>query len=44
VEKLAMVGAQLARQLNLTPSAVSKLISRGRHDPVSKDVATELFD
>jgi putative transposase len=44
VEKLAMVGAQLARQLNLTASAVSKLISRGRHDPVSKDIATELFD
>jgi DNA-binding MarR family transcriptional regulator len=39
-----MVGAQLARQLNLTPSAVSKLISRGRHDLVSKDIASELFD
>ena len=44
VEKLAMVGAQLARQLSLTPSAVSKLVSRGRYDPVSKDIATELFD
>ncbi len=44
VEKLAMVGAQLARQLNITASAVSKLISRGRHDPVSKDIATKLFD
>jgi hypothetical protein len=44
VEKLAMVGAQLARQLSLTPSAVSKLVIRGRHDPVSKDIASELFD
>lgn len=44
VEKLGMVGAQLARQLNLTPSAVSKLINRGRHDPVSKGIATELLD
>ena len=44
VERLGMIGAQLARQLNLTPSAVSKLISRGRCDPVSKDIATELFD
>jgi hypothetical protein len=44
VEKLSMVGAQLARQLSLTPSAVSQLVIRGRHDPVSKDIATELFD
>jgi REP element-mobilizing transposase RayT len=44
MERLGMIGAQLARQLNLTPSAVSKLISRGRRDPVSKDIANELFD
>jgi len=44
VERLRLVGAQLARQMNLTPSAVSKLISRGRRDPVSKDIATKLFD
>jgi REP element-mobilizing transposase RayT len=44
VERLGMIGAKLARHLNLTPSAVSKLISRGRSDPVSKDIATELFD
>jgi len=43
VERLRMVGAQLARELNLTPSAVSKLINRGRHDPVSKGISTELF-
>ena len=44
VERLGMIGAKLARQLNLTPSAVSKLISRGRRDPVSNDIAAELFD
>jgi hypothetical protein len=42
--KLGIIGAELAREFNLTPSAVSKLISRGRHDSVSKDIATELFD
>jgi REP element-mobilizing transposase RayT len=44
VERLGMVGAKLARQLNLTPSAVSKLINRGRRDPVSKYIAAKLFD
>ena len=44
VQRLGIVGAQLARQLNLTASAVSKLISRGRHDSVSKDIACELLD
>jgi hypothetical protein len=36
----------LARSLRIEPDpfAVSKLISRGHHDPVSKDIATELFD
>jgi hypothetical protein len=39
-----LVSAQLARQYSLTPSAVSSLVSRGHHDLVSKDIATELFD
>jgi hypothetical protein len=44
VQKLAMVGGLLAHKLNLTFSAVNKLISHGRHNPVSKDIAAELFD
>jgi hypothetical protein len=30
--------------LSLTLSVVSKYLSRSRQDPVSKDIATELFD
>ena len=44
VEKLAMVGAQIARQLNITASAVSKLVSRGRQDRASKEIETKLFN
>jgi hypothetical protein len=44
VEKLAMVGSQFARQLNLIASTVNKLVSLGRHNPVSKDIVIELFD
>jgi REP element-mobilizing transposase RayT len=41
--KLGIIGAELSRQLNLTPSAVSKLISRGRQDSVSKELETQLL-
>jgi hypothetical protein len=43
VGKLGIIGAELSRQLNLTPSAVSKLISRGSHDSVSKELETHLL-
>jgi hypothetical protein len=39
-----MFGTRLASQLNLTASAVSQLVRGGRNDPVSIDIATELFE
>jgi REP element-mobilizing transposase RayT len=44
VDQLMIHGAEVARQLDLSTSAVSKLASRGRSDPISKEVARELFD
>jgi REP element-mobilizing transposase RayT len=43
-DQLMIHGAEVARQLDLSTSAVSKLASRGRSDPISKEVARELFD
>jgi REP element-mobilizing transposase RayT len=44
VDQLMIHGAEVARRLNLSASAVSKLTSRGRSDPISKAVAGVLFD
>ena len=44
VDQLMVYGAEVARQLNLSTSAVSKLASRGRLDPLSKKIAEKLFD
>jgi REP element-mobilizing transposase RayT len=42
--RLAISGAQLARKLQLTPSAVSKLISRGRQDKLSSEIDSHVFN
>ena len=42
-ERLGISGAQLARKLKLSPSAVSKLISRGRQDGLAKNIDSQLF-
>ena len=43
VDQLIIPGAEVARQLNISTSAVSKLASRGRSDPIAKEVAMELL-
>ena len=44
VDQLMIHGAEVARRLNISTSAVSKLASRGRSDPVSKELTQKLFD
>ena len=43
IKRLYISGAELAKLLNLTPSAVSKLASRGLVDPLSVKVDAQLF-
>jgi hypothetical protein len=42
VDQLMFSGTFVASQLNLTSSAVSKLVSRGRLETKSKEIAKEL--
>ena len=44
IDKLMNSGADVARELNLTPSAVSKLASRGRKDNLCEAIEMKLFD
>jgi hypothetical protein len=44
VDKLMISGADVARKLNLSPSAVSKLVVRGRMDKLAKQIEKEIFD
>jgi REP element-mobilizing transposase RayT len=44
IDRLMMKGAEVARQFNLTPSAVSKLSSRGRHDSLFGKIEKKVFD
>jgi REP element-mobilizing transposase RayT len=43
VDRLRISGAELSKHLNVTPSAVSKLASKGRIDPTSRKIEDELF-
>ncbi len=42
VDMLTMRGSEVARRLHLSPSAVSKLVSRGRRDPMTATIRNEL--
>jgi len=42
-DKLMVSGAKVARQLNLSPSAVSKLANRGRRDSLRKEIESDIF-
>ena len=42
VDQLMLSGTLVARRLNLTPSAVSKLVSRGRLETETRDIGKEL--
>jgi hypothetical protein len=42
-DRLHMSGAELSKHLNVTPSAVSKLASKGRIDPASRKIEDVLF-
>lgn len=44
VDRLALSGVDVARKLNLSPSAVSKLLVRGRKDSLAKEMAIDLLD
>jgi len=44
VDQLMLSGTSIACRLNLTPSAVSKLASRGRSEESSKEIAKELSE
>jgi len=43
VDKLKISGAAVARKLELSPSAVSKLASRGRQDVLASKIAARIF-
>jgi len=43
IEYLGISGRQVSRQLNLSPSAVSKLLQRGRKDALTEELAGALF-
>ena len=43
IDRLRISGAEIARKLNLTPSAVSKLAARGRKDRLSPVIEAKLF-
>ena len=44
VDQLMIHGAEVARQMNLSTSAVSKLASRGRMDPAVKEIASKILN
>ena len=43
VDRLWIAQAELARYLNMTPSAVSKLVVRGRIDPLAEKIEEKVF-
>lgn len=43
VDRLALSGADVARKLNLSTSAVSKLLLRGRKDSLAEEIAKDLL-
>jgi putative transposase len=44
IDQAGFNGAEVARALNLTPSAISKLVLRVRNDPALKAVASDVLD
>jgi len=44
IEKMGFSGADVARTLHLTPSAVSKLVFRARNDPALKNVVNDVLN
>jgi chromosomal replication initiation ATPase DnaA len=44
VDQLKIKGAEVARKLELSPSAVSKLANRGRKEGIASKVADRIFD
>jgi predicted transcriptional regulator len=44
IEQTGFSGADVAKALNLTPSAVSKLVLRARNDPALKDVVNDVLN
>lgn len=43
IDRLRIPGAEVARILHVSPSAVSKLAGRGRSDPLSAEIEASLF-
>ncbi len=42
VDRLMFSGADIARKLDITPSAVSKLVARGRADPLLSEIEVKI--
>jgi putative transposase len=43
IDRLRVPGAEVARSLNISPSAVSKLAARGRRDPLSGEIENAVY-
>ena len=43
VDRLMFSGADIARELEITPSAVSKLVARGREDPLVSEIEAKIL-
>ena len=43
VDRLMLTGVDIARRLNMTPSAVSRLVARGREETVLPKIERRLF-
>jgi len=44
IEQMGFSGADVARAMNLTPSAISKLVLRARIDPTLKDGVNDVLN
>lgn len=44
IDRLGLRGAEIAKKMNLTPSAVSKLAHRGRKDRLAEEIEKRLLD
>ncbi len=42
-DRAMLSNTDIARKLNITPSAVSRLVARGRQEPISAEIEAMLF-
>ena len=44
LDRARLNNTDIARKLNITPSAVSRLVARGRQEPISAEIEAMLFE